>query len=665
MSSNSRESRNEAHKVFADEPDPSFARPKTKVPLHGEWRFAPDDDDFGLQERWYEAEAFPQSRDTIYVPWSCDTAASSLTEQRQHKIVWYRRDVDLRQTSSLFEAPQRRRYFVHFGAVDYECMVWVQGQLVGSHVGGYTPFSFEITNQIKTSKGDKVAIVVRAKDSPQDMSQPRGKQYWKQDAYGFSKPESIFYTPTTGIWQDVYLEWRPLKHIKRANFASDIDAGTVRADVEVDLLNTISPDNFLTKPKYWIEFTVKLGNRLVSTCRTLVSVETDSCSTVINVRQAGVQLEGAFRTRLTTPGVLPPEVNRDRWDNGLALWSPESPTLYTIEIKLLDGTSGAADTVNSYFGMRKVSIDDQGRFCLNNRVYFQKLILNQGYWPDSGMTPLDDGDYAADILKIKQMGFNGVRMHQKVEAPRFLFEADRLGLLVWGEMANAYEFSITYVECFTKEWIDVVRRDMSHPCIVAWVPINESWGTPALNTSAQQRAHLMSLYHLTKALDPTRPVIDNDGWQHVETDLITVHDYRSAAELEAGFSTRAAALQERVTGYPILLPPLSTADKRHTLPILCTEFGGIALQVTNVLKTANGVEWAYANASSKDDFLKQFEAQVRALTKARSAEDGNRIVQGFCYTQFADVEQEVNGLVTKYREFKIAPEKIKAILDAI
>lgn len=651
--------------TFEDEVNPMFARPETKLSISGPWNFLPDTDDFGIQERWYDPDkpAYPGSQ--IIVPWAVEAPASGVDDQRQHKIVWYRRDVDWKHTPfhSKLQQPSTKRYFLHFGAVDYEATVWVQGQFVGSHVGGHTPFTLEITEHvlalIKSSRTPgKLSIVVRAKDSPQDMSQPRGKQYWKQDANGHCKPESIFYTPTTGIWQDVFIEWRPRKHIKSAQFVSDIDAGTVRADVDVDLLSSLSSDHFATKPKHWVSFTVKLDGDIISTCKTLVSQQTESCSTVINVRQSGMQPEGELRSRLVTPGVLPPEVNRDRWDNGLALWSPESPSLYRVEIKLLEEAGREVDVVQSYFGMRKVSIDDQGRLCLNNRVYFQKLILNQGYWPQTGMTPSGDMDYIEDILKIKEMGFNGVRMHQKVENPRFLYEADELGLLVWGEMANAYEFSTTYVERFTKEWIDVVKRDMSHPCIVAWVPINESWGVPALNTSAQQRAHLMSLYHLTKALDPTRPVIDNDGWQHVESDLITVHDYRSAAELESGFRDRESATSERVTGYPVLLPPLFQSEKRHNLPILCTEFGGLALKTDNVLTTANGVDWGYANASSQEDFLQQFEALVKALTKSK-------VVQGFCYTQFTDVEQEVNGLLTKDRKFKIAPEKIKAILDAI
>lgn len=651
--------------------DPSFSRLNSKVCLQGNWHFAPDDEDVGLQQTWYRKANLPPSGYVIDVPWSCETEASGLDRQRQHELVWYRLDIDMLEEPHRYFSGQDvvARCFLHFGAVDYECTVWVQGSMVGSHVGGHTPFSFEITNQIKGmlysgTAEEKLTIVVRAKDSLQDMSQPRGKQYWKQDAEGFATPESNFYTPTTGIWQDVYLEYRPLNHIKSAHFVSDIDAGTVRADVEVDLMQTVSQDRPRSTPKNWLTFAVKLDSKIITTCKTMIRPETDSCSTVINVRQAGMQPHGDIRTRLTTPGVLPPEVNRDRWDNGLALWSPESPTLYTVEITLSNTTNEDVDTIHSYFGMRKVSIDDQGRFCLNNRVYFQKLILNQGYWPFGGMTPSHDSDFVKDIEQIKQMGFNGVRMHQKVEAPRFLFEADRLGLLVWGEMANAYEFSTSYVERFTKEWIDVVRRDMSHPCIVAWVPINESWGVPHLNTSAQQRAHLQSLYHLTKAIDPTRPVIDNDGWQHVETDMITVHDYRTASELEAGFSSRAAALQERVTGYPILLPPLTTSPRLDKLPILCTEFGGLALRVDSVLNTANGVDWGYANASDAQDFLGIFEAQVKALTKARSA-DGNGIVQGFCWTQFADVEQEVNGLVTKDRKFKIPPDQIKAILDAI
>lgn len=651
-------------------PTPMFARQVPKLHLAGRWDFATDDDNVGIEARWYADGDNAFKKDRIVVPFSPETAASSLGDLRQHNILWYRKRIDWETVSPHTRGahPHLRRYFLHFEAVDYECTVWVQAEKVGGHIGGQTPFSFEITEHVRSlyesSKPMVLEVVVRAKDSAQDMSQPRGKQYWKQDANGKSKPESIFYTPTTGIWQDVWIESRPLNHIHSAQFVGDIDNGTVRADVEVDLLDPSSLTESKRKTECWVSFTVKFNNKTVSTCKTLVSPQTGSCSAVINVRQSGVQPEGALRTRMTTSGVLPPEVNRDKWDDGLALWSPESPSLYDVEMRLIGGDDSSHDFVHSYFGMRKVSIDERGRFCLNNRVYFQKLILNQGYWPHSGLTAPDYESYSDDIKKIKQMGFNGARMHQKVESRRFLFEADRLGLLVWGEMANAYEFSTTYVERFTKQWIDVVRRDLSHPCIVAWVPINESWGVPSLNTSPQQRAHLASLYHLTKALDPTRPVIDNDGWQHVETDLITVHHYGTAYELEEGFATREAALSERVTGYPILLPPLSTSEKRHTLPILCTEFGGLALQIENILKTENGVQWGYANAKSTQDFLSIFERMVKALTKAKTP-SAERIVQGFCWTQFADVEQECNGLLTKDRRFKIPPERIKAILDCI
>ncbi|KAI3476384.1 hypothetical protein L1887_62036 [Cichorium endivia] len=564
------------------DPNPRFRREKSTLDLTGVWDFAADDDNFGLQERWYEPGSFPRSQQEIFVPYTCETSASQLSDRRQHKIVWYRRD----------------------------STVWIQGHMVGSHVGGHTPFSFEITEHVWRLHDDNASssleIVVRAKDAPQDMSQPRGKQYWKQNLKGEYQPESIFYTPTTGIWQDVYLARRPLKHIRSAQFVCDIDTGTVRAETEIDLLHTVGTE---LAPNYWVQFIVKLGRRTISVCKTRVSRQTDSCSAVINVRQAGEQPEGPMRARLVTPGVLPPEMNRDRWDNGLALWSPESPSLYTVEMRLLSDDS-EEDQVQSYFGMRKVSIDDQGRFCLNNRVYFQKLILNQGYWPEGGMTtPFFDG-YADDIRKIKQMGFNGIRMHQKVESPEFLYEADRLGLLVWGEMANAYEFSTTYLE--------------------------------TLHTR-----------------------VDRGGATRHRTDLITVHDYRNANELAKSFSSREQALQERVPGFPILLGPLAQSEERYRLPLLCTEFGGLALRVDNVGTTAKCVDWGYANASSQADFLEQFEALVHALTRPSSGAESTRLVQGFCYTQFADVEQEVNGLLTKDRTFKIPPAKIKAILDAI
>ncbi|KAJ1032386.1 hypothetical protein NDA16_000413 [Ustilago loliicola] len=446
---------------------PSFARTIPKIELIGYWNFFADDDDLGLEERWFDPDKLEHCRCPIIVPFSPETAMSDIADPRQHNIVWYRRDIDWESLSIDVKGPnaEEKRYFIHFEAVDYECTVWVQGHMVGSHVGGQSPFTFEITDHVRALQKSfdmikKLIVVVRAKDSAQDMSQPRGKQYWKQDRNGNSKPESIFYTPTTGIWQDVWIEARPINHLKSVQFVSDIDAGTVRADVEVDLVDPGCLVRLKKESKYWVSLTVKFNGKIISQCKTLVSPQTNSCSTVINVRQSGVQPEGPLRTRLITPGVLPPEVNRDRWDNGLALWSPESPSLYDVEIRLLSSPIDAdeLDLITSYFGMRKISIDSHGRFCLNNRVYFQKLILNQGYWPESGLSAPGYNSYTEDIKKVKQLGFNGVRMHQKVESKQFLCEADRLGLLVWGEMANAYEFGTTYVERFTKEWIDVVKR---------------------------------------------------------------------------------------------------------------------------------------------------------------------------------------------------------------
>ncbi|PWZ00855.1 glycoside hydrolase [Testicularia cyperi] len=650
-------------------PRPQFVRDADlALILDGEWTFAGDPFNVGLLQS-YERK-LPDAHWKIRVPFSHQTKASGLSDTQQYNVVWYSRSVPLRSLprSDRSNHSERGRYLLHFGAVDYEASVWVNGQLVGSHVGGHTSFSLDFTEQVnellspaKPNLEGSLLIAVRAQDAPRDMSQPRGKQYWKQTANGDSLPESIFYTPTTGIWQTVWIECVPTTYMSRATIAPDVDAGTVQVDVDI---NFEYLDPLVSRKPFFVECVVKLAEHEECSTRAPVSQETSSCSMTLSVRQSGRHPAATARARMVTPGVLPPEVNRDAWDNGLALWSPEHPQLYDLTLKLtMAGEADkVCDRVDSYFGMRKVSIDSQGRFCLNNRVYFQKLLLDQGYWPESGMTAPTPDAFEVDIMQAKAMGFNGVRKHQKVEASRFLYDADRLGFLVWGEMANAYEFSSRYVERFTREWMEAVRRDVSHPSIVAWVPINESWGVPALNTSAHQRSHLAALYHLTKSLDPTRPVVDNDGWQHVYTDMITVHDYRDAETLERAFATRDAATAERVVGYPVVLPPLSGQQAAtlmtQKLPILCTEFGGLGLRVDNVSKTEGGVAWGYANASSQDDFLRQFEQQVRALVK-------HGVVQGFCYTQLADVEQEVNGLLTADRKFKLDPNKVKAILDSV
>jgi hypothetical protein len=298
--------------------------------------------------------------------------------------------------------------------------------------------------------------------------------------------------------------------------------------------------------------------------------------------------------------------------------------------------------VESYFGMRKIEARD-GKALLNYRPYYQRLVLDQGYFPGGLLTAPTDEDLRKDIELAKEMGFNGARKHQKIEDPRWLYWADTLGFLVWGEMANAYQYSPDYVSRITGEWQEAVRRDHNHPCIVAWVPMNESWGVPELATDPAQIDHLLSLYHLTRSLDRSRPVVSNDGWEHARTDLCTIHDYGSPEDLSRRYATPESSISAQPAKRQIYAPGHGYRGE----PILISEFGGIAF---------SGEEggWGYSTVADAEEFLERYDALISALLQSET-------VRGFCYTQLTDVEQEVNGLLTYDRRPKADPARIRKI----
>ena len=245
-------------------------------------------------------------------------------------------------------------------------------------------------------------------------------------------------------------------------------------------------------------------------------------------------------------------------------------------MRLSNGAGELLDTVHSYTALRSIGVQGD-RFVLNGRPYPLRMVLDQGYWPESGLTAPDDDALRRDVELAKAMGFNGVRKHQKIEDPRYLYWADALGLLVWEEMPSAYRFTRESIERLTREWIAAMERDASHPCIVAWVPFNESWGVPDLPDSPSQRHYVQALYHLTKTLDPTRPVIGNDGWESVATDIIGIHDYDDDPERigrRYGIDEVQSRLfkRERPGGRMLLLEGAQPQDQ----PMMLTEFGGIA-----------------------------------------------------------------------------------------
>ncbi|MCU6713073.1 glycoside hydrolase family 2 [Paenibacillus sp. J5C_2022] len=582
---------------MSERPRHHYPRPQWQrsewLNLNGEWEFAFDDEDKGLNERWYSGSVSLPG--TIQVPFAFQSKLSGIGNNDFHDIVWYRRAIDI-------PAQYRgKRVLLHFGAVDYRADVWVNGVLVASHEGGHTPFHGDVTDAL-LDEGN--IVVVRAADNSRDLTIPRGKQYWKRES------EGCFYTRTTGIWQTVWMEAVPVTYLEKARMTPDIDKRQVEMEIQLEGRTVGSEE------AHQLQVEIRFRKKLI--------------------RKAVYELHSTHR-RITA--VVDTEDEFGTWH----LWSPEHPDLYDVTITLLREDQ-IIDVVNSYFGMRKIAVQN-GKLCLNNRPYTQKLVLDQGYFPDGNLTPPDDEAIRRDVELVKAMGFNGVRKHQKLEDPRFLYWCDRLGLLVWSEAANAFDYSPDYVRRFTAEWQEAMERDYNHPCIVAWVPINESWGVPDIKVNESQQRHALAMYHLTKSLDSTRPVVSNDGWEMVTTDLYTIHDYEWRGEvLEERYADLKKALAFMPAGRHLNVEGYPYAGQ----PILVTEFGGIAY------RKSDWEGWGYSGAETDEDYEARLRAVIAPLQKST-------MVQGYCYTQLTDVEQEINGLLTYDRVPKIPLESIKAI----
>ena len=572
----------------AEHPRPDFMRAEWRT-LNGPWEFEFDDQNRGLIERWFRRDQ-PFTR-RIVVPFAFQSRMSGIGDPTFHDIVWYRRTVDVPA------AWKGQRVLLHFGAVDYQATVWVNGEQAASHRGGHTPFSADITDWLKPSGN---VVTVRVEDPSTDRTIPRGKQYWKE------KSESIFYTRTTGIWQPVWIEAAQPTHITALRMTPDID----RAQVTVQTAVASAPADL--RLRVTLKFRDQPAAQSESACGTR------GCTTVLTLE-------------------------------GQQLWRPEQPNLYDATVELVSGGE-VRDTISSYVGLRKVSVHG-GRIYLNNAPYYLRLVLDQGYWPESLLTPPSDEAIQYDIRMTKAVGFNGARKHQKVEDPRWLYWADKMGLLVWGEMANAYFYSPEYVSRFVGEWQEAVARDYNHPSIIAWVPINESWGVPEILTDRVQQEHVKSLYALTRSLDATRLVVDNDGWEHTDaTDLMTLHDYaRTGAELTSKY--------EHLSRDPHRIPrgareALALGYKYNGTPFVMTEFGGIAYRLG---APQSGNEWGYAGIEPTEQaFLTRLDGLVKALRQ-------NPAWAGYCYTQLTDVEQEINGVLTYDRRPKVDPAVLKKI----
>ncbi|RYP80314.1 hypothetical protein DL770_006261 [Monosporascus sp. CRB-9-2] len=670
-------------------PRPDFVHANQRWhPINDGWSLLYDDEDVGLKEAWHingvpdkvalatsgmsEAEAqrlaaFPELKEkgfearnrgenvkqAINVPFVFQTPASGLNDNEAHEVLWYERKFSDPRDKSDLEAGDR--VLIRFGAVDYEMTLWASGHPVGHHRGGHVPFDVDITDALsnawKNSGKRGLDLVMRVRDSPYDLAQPRGKQYWGP------QPESIFYTPSSGIWQTVWTEIVPATRIGNSSYgtvlkSNNISEGLLEAKVAV--LGRRAGH------QYSVEIEGKLHGHSVATRKVDLQKDKDYAFVDLSLSWSKEQQPEAPRSLADAA----PLENPRCWSGGVALWSPDYPTLYDVTIRLCDVSGKVVDEVNTYTGFRSLDWNKGDRtFRLNGEPLFQALCLDQGYWPETGMTPPSPESVKTDIELSKKMGFNGCRKHQKVEDPLFLYWADKLGYLVWGEIANAYEFNQEYAARFEQEWKEAVMRDINHPCVVAWTPVNESWGYPSLKGNVTQRTHVRSLYYLTKTLDPTRPVNDNCGWEHVITDLSTFHDYNDAPALAKSCATLEDILGNKLDNRGFFAGPISVDGKvidegtkhREGAPVLCTEFGGVNIKPA-AASQGRDRDWGYTTASDPQDLLKRIESLMMAVVQAGH-------ICGFVYTQLTDIEQEVNGLYSFDRKEKIPASEVKEIID--
>jgi beta-galactosidase/beta-glucuronidase len=592
-------------------PRPQFVREEW-LNLNGPWEFEVDQGDSGFERKLLER---PLS-DEILVPFCPESKLSGVENTDFLEAVWYRRIVEVPASW------KGKRVLLHFQACDYDTTVWVKVNgasehvEVGRHRGGFTPFTCNLNGLVEG--GDSIEIVVRARD-PHEPPQPRGKQSQRYENY------DCFYTRTTGIWQTVWMEPVPRTHLRRPHITPDITKGAFR--IEQRVMN----------PRHEIRLRATLRDE----------------RGVVSIAEEVIDSEFISHLELTVP------------EDRRRLWSPRDPHLYDLDVELFDETGGLVDKAYSYAGLRAISIEGQS-IKLNGEVLFQRLVLDQGYYPDGVMTAPTDEDLKRDIQLSLDAGFNGARLHQKVFEERFLYHADKMGYLCWSEFPdwgcrglwpdeNRMFHGITYAA----QWMEAVERDYSHPCIIGWCPLNETYqelrnGITELDDAAR------AMYLVTKAADMTRPVLDASGYSHrvPATDVYDSHDYE---QNPIKFRAHHAGLAE---GKPFINGPLNRPWNivYRNQPFFVSEFGGIwwnpadhTEQYVSSEEEGKTESWGYgARPRSVKEFMARFKGLCEVLLR-------NPHMFGYCYTQLTDVYQEQNGIYTFDRKPKFDIENIKKI----
>lgn len=570
-------------------PHPQQQR-KNWFTLNGEWEFCFDDADIGLKEGYALGNKTFDKK--INVPFAYQCKESGIGDETVHEIMWYKKEfvIDGVDTGRL----------LCFNGVDYIADVYLNGALVGHHEGGYAAFDIDVTKYIKKGKN---VLVVRVYD-PEWSDIPRGKQSWT------GKRFACWYAASSGIWKSVWIEEFNKDYLTKRSLFTDIDDGVIYGDVFV---------NYALADK--LEITV-LDKGMV---RTKASF-------------AFKNGKAEYRLSMKDPSAV--------WK--FALWSPETPNLYDIEYKVFAGDE-ILDEITSRFGMRKISVDKTGQICLNNCPYYQKLILDQGYFGDGGLTATSARQIKESIEFMKKTGFNGARKHQKIEDPYYYYYAEELGFLTWLEMPSGYEFSARELRTVSSQITEIIEQNCSFTSVITYVPFNESWGVDAVVSDKKQQNFVKGVYYLVKSLDPTRLVCSNDGWENVtETDIVTIHDYCRGSDKYPPFYTD----KNKVDGISPAGRKIICDDNAYVgQPLIFSEYGGIAYD-----KDSKGGNWGYGDGAKSE---KEMLERIKDLTMGLK----NTYFQGFCYTQFTDVQQEVNGLCDENLNPKFDEESLKAIFN--
>lgn len=578
-------------------PRPQFAR-EGWLDLSGQWDFGFDDNNQGIQEEWMKKDNYSLK---INVPFVYESELSGIHDQSYHPIVWYKKEMVIKKIES-------KRILFHIEGVDYLTQIYINGNQVGSNQGASTRMTCDITDFVQWDQLNRIDI--RVQDSMSTL-QPRGKQRWIHENF------ACWYLHSTGIWKRPWIEYVGDSYLEQVKMTPCFNQGKVRFEYKMNQQEQYDDLAILTK----VLFKGRLINQVeVAVGRQHQCVEID--------------------------------ILDDQHPEKLHYWRVNNRCDINYQANLYDvifevrRAGNPIDKVSSYFGYRDISIEGN-KVLLNGHPIYQRLILDQGYWKESLLTPPDEEALLKDIRYIIEAGYNGVRKHQKIEDERFLYWCDRLGLIVWSEMASTYEFYDEAINNFTKEWMGILEQYYNHPSILVWVPFNESWGVPSIKEDQKQQNFVNGIYHLTKAFDHMRPVITNDGWEHTLSDIITLHDYsQNGLKLDELYTQ----LGDKVDGsWTAANSKAIMADgfNYKGQPIILSEYGGIAFSKDD--------GWGYGDkVDSEEKFIHRFESLTKAIKN-------NNSFVGYCYTQITDVQQETNGLLTEERTQKVDINKIREI----